>query len=320
MSEFLTIGEAMVLFGGCDEDKALKDTYNYQKFLAGAEVNVCVGVARLGHLAAYVTRLGADPFGQFIKEDIEKNGIDTSYIDFTDLFWTGFMMKNRVTNGDPDIYYWRKNSAAANFEASLLDKIDFSKLKFAHLSGIFPAISDQALGAFRHLVTLLNEHDVPTTFDPNLRPQLWSSTEHMVATINELAKQATIILPGENEGEILVGSRDPEIIADFYLDQGVKTEYVIVKLGEKGAFVKQKGEKGYYVDGFKVEKVVDTVGAGDGFAAGLITALMEGKSMESAVLRANAIGAFAVQSPGDNDGYPLVEELEDFYLKNNVQE
>ena len=68
--------------------------------------------------------------------------------------------------------------------------------------------------------------------------------------------------------------------------------------------------------GFKVAQVVDTVGAGDGFALGLITALMEGKSQRDAVVRANAIGAFAVQAPGDNDGYPTPEQLQAFLDKN----
>ena len=79
--------------------------------------------------------------------------------------------------------------------------------------------------------------------------------------------------------------------------------------------MKQKDGTSFTVPGFKVAKVVDTVGAGDGFAVGLVTALIEGKDLKDAVIRANAIGAMAVQSPGDNDGYPTPTELEAF-LKN----
>jgi 2-dehydro-3-deoxygluconokinase len=140
----------------------------------------------------------------------------------------------------------------------------------------------------------------------------------MVATINELAAHADIILPGINEGEILMGSRNPEDIADFYLNNSEKTQTVVVKLGIEGAYVKQKDGTSFTIPGFKVEHVVDTVGAGDGFAAGLITALIEGESLENAVIRANAIGALAVQSPGDNDGYPTPTELTEFLTKNKV--
>ena len=141
----------------------------------------------------------------------------------------------------------------------------------------------------------------------------------MVETINDLASHAEIVLPGINEGEILMGSRDPEAIADFYLNNGEATKTVIVKLGTEGAYVKQKDGTSFTVPGFKVAEVVDTVGAGDGFAVGLITGLIEGKSLKQAVIRANAIGAMAVQSPGDNDGYPTPQELEEFLQQQEVE-
>lgn len=316
MSEFLTIGEPISLFASEDVDASLKDAVHFHKFLAGAEVNVAVGVSRLGHSAQYVTRLGEDPFGDFIKDQLNENHIGTDYIDSTPDYWTAFQLKDRVSHGDPSIFYFRRGSAAAHFDKAMLDKIDFSDLKFAHLSGIFPAISDQALDAFKHLIDLLHEHKIHTTFDPNLRPQLWSSKEKMVSTINALAAEAEIILPGINEGEILMGSRDPEAIADFYLNQSDITQTVVVKVGPEGAYVKTKDGDSYTVPGFKVDHVVDTVGAGDGFALGLVTALIEGKSFRDAVIRGNAVGAFAVQAPGDNDGYPTQEQLAEFLAAN----
>lgn len=309
MSEFLTIGEPIALFGSEEVDKSLKDAKFFQKFLAGAEVNVAVGVSRYGHSTQYITALGKDPFGEFIIDQLNENNIGTDYITQTSDYWTAFQLKERVSEGDPNIYYFRKGSAAAHFDPAILDKVDFSEGKFAHLSGIFPAISKQALTSFRYFIRLLEKHDIRTTFDPNLRPQLWESREVMVETINELASHAEIVLPGINEGEILMGSRNPEAIADFYLANGDKTQVVIVKLGADGAFVKERSGESYTVRGFTVDKVVDTVGAGDGFAAGLISALMEGKTLKEAVIRANATGALAVQSPGDNDGYPTPEQL-----------
>ncbi|KRM36276.1 2-dehydro-3-deoxygluconokinase [Agrilactobacillus composti DSM 18527 = JCM 14202] len=316
MAEFLTIGEPISLFASEDVDASLKDAVHFHKFLAGAEVNVAVGVSRLGHSAEYITRLGADPFGDFIADQLAKNNIGTDYIDTTPDYWTAFQLKDRVSKGDPSIFYFRKGSAAAHFDKAVLDKIDFSDVKFAHLSGIFPAISDQALDAFKYLIQLLHDHEIRTTFDPNLRPQLWATKEKMVQTINALAAEAEIILPGISEGEILMGSRDPEAIADFYLQQSDFTQTVVVKVGPEGAYVKQKNGDSYTVQGFKVAKVVDTVGAGDGFALGLVTALIEGKSLRDAVIRGNAVGAFAVQAPGDNDGYPTPEQLADFLAAN----
>ena len=150
------------------------------------------------------------------------------------------------------------------------------------------------------------------SFDPNLRYQLWESREVMIQTINDLASYADLVLPGISEGKALMGSEDPEKIADFYQELGAKT--VIIKLGSKGAFVRD-GSESSTVPGYKVEKVVDTVGAGDGFAVGVISARLEGLSMKEAAQRGNAIGALQIMVPGDNEGLPNREKLKAFMEK-----
>ncbi|MCD2346441.1 sugar kinase [Clostridium guangxiense] len=312
MSEVITIGEPLTLFaaeGEEDIDKEIKDVNHFKKFLAGAEVNVCVGVSRLGHSVEYITKLGEDPFGMFIKESLSKENIGTKYISSTDKFFTGFQLKSKVSDGDPKIFYFRRNSAAANFNIDDLKSLDLSDVRHIHLTGIFPALSESSRNASYKLVELAKENNIRITFDPNLRMQLWSSKEEMIKTINDIAFKSDIVMPGISEGLILTGSDKPEEIADFYLNKGAKI--VIVKLGTKGAFVKSK-EETHTVPGFKVEKVVDTVGAGDGFAVGVISGILEGLSIKDAVRRGNAIGAMAVMSPGDNDGYPTREKLEKF--------
>jgi len=313
MAEFLTIGEPMAVFASTDEDQSLEDATNFKKFVAGAELNVAIGVQRLEHQSQYISAVGNDPLGEFIINAIQENGIDSSLIDLNSNFWTGFYLKQRVTKGDPSTFYFRKNSAAANFNQSILDKIDFKNLRIAHLSGIFAAISQTSLEALKHLNQLLLKNEIRVTFDPNLRPALWDTQEEMVKITNEFAKDANIVLPGVNEGEILMGSRDPEKIADFYLNQSQITDTVIVKLGPAGAFIKYRNGNTSLVSGYKVDKVIDTVGAGDGFAVGLISGLLEDLSIEEAVKRGCAVGALAVMSPGDNDGYPTPAELDNFY-------
>ena len=89
---------------------------------------------------------------------------------------------------------------------------------------------------------------------------------------------------------------------------------MITKVGSEGAYVTTATEE-YLVPGFKVDKVVDTVGAGDGFAAGVITALMEGQTLKEAVRRGNAVGAIQVMSRGDNEGLPYPDQLKTFMKK-----
>ncbi len=102
---------------------------------------------------------------------------------------------------------------------------------------------------------------------------------------------------------ILTGQQTPEGIADFYLSRGVKA--VVIKTGCDGAWFKSaSGEQGT-VDAIKVDNVVDTVGAGDGFAVGVISALLEGKTLLQAVNRGNKIGSLAIQVRATARGCPL---------------
>jgi dehydrogluconokinase len=125
--------------------------------------------------------------------------------------------------------------------------------------------------------------------------------------INHLAAQADWVLPGLDEGRFLTGERTPEAIASFYRRLGART--VAVKLGPSGAYFDSETGSGY-VAGFPVDRVIDTVGAGDGFAVGVISALLEGRSVQQAVRRGAWIGARAVQVLGDTEGLPTRAQLE----------
>ena len=319
MSEVITIGEPLVILCSKDPDVSLVDTEDFHKVMGGAELNVAIGVRRLGHSVEYVTRVGEDPFGKYVQKTIAAHNVGTKYVSYDDKYFTGHQLKQLVTHGDPATFNYRRDSAACHLEASQIADIDLSDVKIAHMSGIFPAISDTAEETFRAFYKKLIAAKKLITFDPNLRPPLWKSKEYMIKTINELAGMADIVLPGISEGKTLMGSEDPDEIADFYL-KGERTTTVMVKLGDKGVFVKNaKGEK-YTVPSFKPDKVLDTVGAGDGFALGLITALLEGKSLKAGAIRGNAVGCLQVQTLGDNDGYPTKEQLQEFYQKQGVSE
>jgi 2-dehydro-3-deoxygluconokinase len=158
------------------------------------------------------------------------------------------------------------------------------------------------------LATTARSQGRRVSFDPNLRPRLWPSHEEMTATIHALAALSDVVLPGLSEGRLLTGRDRAEDIAEFYLDLGAGA--VVVKLGAQGAFCADRGGLRARVAGVPVPQVVDTVGAGDGFAVGVISGLLEGLHLEAAVRRGNAIGARMVQFPGDSDGLPMRHELD----------
>lgn len=308
MSEVILIGEPMAMFAA-DYVGNLEDAQKFTKSLAGAEVNVCIGLKRLGYDVSYVTKLGVDPFGKYIKKFLENEGIDTSYITFDSKFPTAFLIKGKTEIGDPEVVYFRKGSAASHMTKEDIEKIDLEGVRHIHVTGIPPALSESCREATYELIRKAKEKGLYVTFDPNLRPALWSSEEEMVKVINDIASKCDMVLPGVAEGLILTGSDDLDEIADFYLNLGIKA--VIIKVGDKGAFVKTE-EEAYTVPGFKVEKVVDTVGAGDGFAVGIVSGLMEKLPLREAVKRGNAIGSLQVMVPGDNEGLPTREKLQQY--------
>lgn len=167
-------------------------------------------------------------------------------------------------------------------------------------------MSDSTLELITHAMRAVREAGGTVSFDPNLRPSLYPSREQMVATINRLASLAHWVLPGLDEGRILSGCGAPDEIAAFHLQRGVET--VVIKLGEQGAYYRTAHSQGV-VPGVKVERVVDTVGAGDGFAVGVISARLEGLEWPAALARGNWIGAQAIQVIGDMEGLPYRRQL-----------
>ena len=273
--------------------------------VAGAELNVAVGMSRLEHSVSYLTKLGDDPFGRRVVTTLRQNEIDTSRI-FYGSQATGMMLKGFNPQGDPEIFYYRRGSAASTLCGEDLAQLDLSGYTHLHLTGIFPALSPSTLEAARELRTRARQAGLFLSFDPNLRPSLWKSQEEMREVLNGLAAGCDLFLPGEKEGLVLCGSSDPDRIADFYLERGVGT--VVVKLGARGAYCATRQNRSV-VPGYRVNPV-DTVGAGDGFACGVLSGLMEGLPLADAVLRGNAIGAIQVTCKGDNEGLPTRAALE----------
>lgn len=306
---FVTLGEAMAMFVAKTPGQ-LADIEEFHRSLAGAEVNVAIGMARLGFEASYISKVGKDSFGQFIRQAISKENIRTDWISESANHATGFMLKSNVTDGsDPKVEYFRRNSAASTLSATDIDNTLFKAGAHLHLTGVAAAVSVPMRDAAKHALELAKKQGCSVSFDTNLRPSLWPNQATMVATINEFAFASDIVLPGIEEGKILANSDQPEVIADFYLQRGVKT--VIVKLGSKGAYFKTRNGESGIVAGFPVVKVVDTVGAGDSFAVGVISALLDGKTIEQAARRGNLLGSLTVQVRGDSEGLPTRAHLND---------
>ena len=306
MLDVITYGEAMALFVAA-ETGPLAGVGQFTKRIAGADLNVAIGLARLGFKVGWMSRVGNDSFGQYVRETLRREGIDQQRVVTDERYPTGFQLKSKSDDGsDPAIEYFRKGSAASHLSPDDYAPFYVLPARHLHLTGVAPAISESSRELAHLLAREMRAAGKTISFDPNLRPTLWASRAAMVEGLNALAELADWVLPGIGEGEILTGHSKPEDIARFYLERGARG--VIVKLGAHGAYFRTADESGL-VEAQPVAKVIDTVGAGDGFAVGVISALLEGRPLPEAVARGNRIGALAIQVIGDSEGLPTRAEL-----------
>jgi 2-dehydro-3-deoxygluconokinase len=250
--------------------------------------------------------VGVDLFGRAAGERLLEEGIDATWLVNDQRAHTGLQIKQRVATGDPEYLYYRNDSAGSMLAVDERSTAYLATARHLHATGIPPALSQSARDFAIDAVDAARAHGLSVSFDPNLRPSLWRDRQEMVDVVNRLAKRADWVLPGLDEGEALTGSRDAEGIAEYYLANGARG--VAVKRGASGATLFTP-EGTWHCPAFVVE-VVDTLGAGDGFAAGLVSGLLDGLDAPLALRRACAVGALATTSAGDCDGMPTMSQVE----------
>ncbi|MEO6897546.1 MAG: sugar kinase [Caldimonas sp.] len=305
--DVVTFGEAMALFVAT-QPGPLERADTFVKRTAGAETNVAIGLSRLGLRVGWASRIGDDSIGRYALATMRGEGIDCDKVSSVAGQHSGFMLKGRVDDGsDPPIEYHRKGSAASQMDVDDVDAVWLRSARHLHATGVFAALSPSTLRAAHASIELMRAGGGTVSFDPNLRPSLWESTSAMRDQVNALARRAHWVMPGLEEGRLLTGQHSPEAIARHYRECGV--ELVVIKLGASGAYC--HGPSGTsYVPGVRVDTVIDTVGAGDGFAVGMISALLEGQDPANAARRGAWIGALAVQTIGDTEGMPTRLQLQ----------
>ncbi|HEY8803548.1 MAG TPA: sugar kinase [Clostridium sp.] len=313
--DVVTFGESMVLFGP-DSPGPLRYVQNFNKSLAGAESNVAIALAKLGHQVGWFSKLGNDEFGKYIQATIRGEGVDVSRVLVTSEKSTGILFKERFMYNNPNVYYYRKDSAASNLKSEELDESYIKDAKILHITGITPALSQNCRKTLFKAIEIAKANNVLVSFDPNIRLKLWTK-EEAIPVLIKIAKQSDIIFPGIDEGEILLGLTKPEEIADSFMKMGCSI--VAVKLGEEGCYVADK-DTGLYVNAYKLENPQDTVGAGDGFAAGFLSGILNKLDFKECGEYANGVGAMAVLVKGDMEGYPNFEQLMEFIGKKKTIE
>ena len=310
----VSLGETMVLFLA-QQAGPLREANTFSRHIAGAEANVAVGVCRLGSSAGYISRVGDDELGRVIQMRLRGEGVDVSRVIVDASAPTGVVIRERREFGPVDVLYYRRGSAASRMTPADLDSDYISTAKYLMLSGITPALSATCRETVFAAADMARAAGVTVVVDPNMRFKLWSRDEARFV-IRDLVGHADIVLPGLEEAELLTGESDARAAATALLALG--PSLVVVKVAERGA-VALTAEGYVESPGFRIPRVVDPVGAGDAFAAGLLTGQLRGMNLPASLALANRCGALAMLVSADQEGLPRWDEVADTTWSGDVR-
>jgi 2-dehydro-3-deoxygluconokinase len=264
---------------------------------------VAIGLARLGHDVAWLGVVGEDQPGDLIRRTLRAEGVDTRFVRTADESFTGFIAFDQPAHDITRVSYHRKGSAGSLLTAEeCLAALEASAPSLLHLTGITPALSPAAREAILSAGRTAHARGVRVSLDVNHRSRLWSRQEAAEA-LRALLPSIDIVFASRDELDILAPTAHP--VADL-LDLGV-TE-VVVTAGADGADCHTPGEA-LHQAALPVT-VVDSIGAGDAFVSGYLSALLDGLPHRDRLRRGAATGAFCVGAHGDWEALPTRRSLE----------
>jgi 2-dehydro-3-deoxygluconokinase len=288
--EVVCVGEAMAMVVP-ETTERLRVAKSFQICVAGAESNVAMYLSALGHHAAWAGRVGADPLGQRVLEQIAWAGVDVSLAEQDPDAPTGVFFKDPGHHRS-QVYYYRRDSAAARMSRAFIDRMRALRPQLVHVSGITPALSPSCAQLVSAMISGRIFGDARVSFDVNFRPPLWQPGR-AAKTLLSLAQAADIVFVGMDEARLLWGTR---YAADVRAMVGRKP-VLVVKDGANGA-VEYSGEAETFCRSLQV-KVVEPTGAGDAFAAGWLAGELGGLPASQRLRLGHLVAASAMSSAAD---------------------
>lgn len=328
--DLITIGRASVDLYGDQVGGRLEDMASFSKYIGGSPTNIAAGASRLGLRTALITRVGDEHFGRFVREQLEREGVDTSFVISDPKRLTALAILGIRDDSTFPLLFYRENCADMGISESDIDPEFIADAGCLCATGTHlshPVTEAAVLKAVR----LARESGARTALDIDFRPNLWGLAGHgegesrFVASDTVTKKlQSTLglfdlVVGTEEEFHIAGGSTDT--IEALNRVRKVTSAVLVCKRGPMGAAafdgpIPASLDEGLSGPGFQVE-VFNVLGAGDGFMAGLLTGWLSGYDWPVALKYANACGAFAVSRHGCTPSYPSLVELEHF-LKRGV--
>ena len=308
MSIVVCVGETMAMLSPADS-RPLAEQPSLALGVGGAESNVACGLAALGHRAAWLGRVGDDPFGRRVLAELGARGVDVSAVEVDPVRQTGVYFKDP----GPDrtgTHYYRRGSAASRMGPELARLPLLGRARVLHLSGITAALSDSCMELLQELVVRRAVPGPAVSFDVNHRPALWGRRPSGTAATSllALARAADIVFVGRDEAEALWGTRNPDEIRDLMGAGAGPGPLLVVKDAGHGA-------TSYAADGTVFvptpeSEVLERVGAGDAFAAGYLAGLLEDRDAAGRLRLGHLVAAATLRTREDTPTVPPRPELD----------
>ena len=313
MRDIVSLGELLIDFVPDRAGVSLGEAERFLKAAGGAPANVAVGVARLGGTASFVGKVGDDPFGHWLVEVLEGEGVDVHDVHFEKAARTALAFVSLTAEGERDFVFYRHPSADQLHRPEEVDLDAVRAAKVLH-HGSISLIQEPSRSATLAAIHAAREAGVTVSYDPNLRLPLWPSAEAAREGMRSAWPLAHVIKVSEEELQFLTGSGHVEAARDLWHDD---LALLLVTLGSEGVAWFTVGGSGH-VASVSVTPV-DTTGAGDAFVAGLLAAwcahpglVGDEARLEAALREANAYAALTTTRPGAIPALPTREELTAF--------
>ena len=316
MPKALCIGELLIDFVSTTPDVTLAAAPGFVKAPGGAPANVAVGLAKLGIDAGFIGKVGADAFGDFLRETLAQNRVNTDSLIADATARTTLAFVATRSDGMKDITFYRHPGADIRLSPDELDTDAIQSAALFHYGSVSLSHSPSR-EATLEAIKAAKTGGALLSYDANLRLMLWDDADDAKRWIWEVMPYADVVKISEEEWEFIMGDVSFATGAKRILEQQ-GASLVVVTLGEKGCYYTNGSAEGV-VDGFAA-KVVDTLGAGDAFVAAMLSQLLQHENLHSldtsqlnAIMRyANAAGALATQKVGVIPALPTAAEIEAF--------
>ncbi|MEV5885562.1 sugar kinase [Streptomyces sp. NPDC052020] len=303
--DVVALGESMVTFLPSRPGR-LADVPSFDRGIGGAESNVACTLAAAGHSARWVSRVGADGFGDHLVEAIGAYGVDTAHVGRDAARPTGVYFRtagDRATDAH-EVAYYRAGSAASAMTAANLDLAAVRAGRVLHLSGITAALSAGCRELMRELTARRPGRPL-LSFDVNYRPGLWRDPGDAPRVLRDLARGADLVFVGDDEARDVWGLRgaravrqalpEPEVLV---VKQGAGGAVVFTRDGDGAGGTEDADGTAVHVPAPRVD-VVAAVGAGDAFAAGFLSATLRQLPVRDRLRHGHLMAAAALTVPGD---------------------